>query len=182
VSTHVVLLRGVNVAGHGRIAMSDLRELVTSLGCTAVASYIQSGNLVLTSTQPSAALADLIEQQVADRLGVRTTAVVLTRDQLTTAITGNPYPDETDPKHLHAVFRRNGFGIDDLAELATAQQKAATKGSRDQATVVGGTLYLRTPDGLGRSELAVLLGRSVTATGTARNWTTVTRLATMLAG
>ena len=95
-------------------------------------------------------------------------------------VSGLKGPDETDPKHLHAVFRRNGFGADDLAELATAQQKAATKGSRDQAAVVGGTLYLRTPDGLGRSELAVLLGRSVTATGTARNWTTVTRLAAML--
>jgi uncharacterized protein (DUF1697 family) len=42
------------------------------------------------------------------------------------------------------------------------------------------TLFLRTPDGLGRSELAVQLARSGQAVGTARNWATVTRLLAML--
>jgi uncharacterized protein (DUF1697 family) len=47
--------------------------------------------------------------------------------------------------------------------------------------VVGRTLFLRTPDGIGRSELAAQLARSgAQAAGTARNWTTVTRLMTML--
>ena len=45
-------------------------------------------------------------------------------------------------------------------------------------------MYLRTPDGLGRSELAAQLARSNPAVGdrggTARNWATVTKLLAML--
>jgi uncharacterized protein (DUF1697 family) len=45
-------------------------------------------------------------------------------------------------------------------------------------------VYLRTPDGLGRSELAAQLAKADPATtdrgGTARNWATVTRLLAML--
>src|SRR5674536_387702 len=39
----------------------------------------------------------------------------------------------------------------------------------DEARVVGRTLFLRTPDGLGRSELAAQLARTGADT-TARNW------------
>jgi uncharacterized protein (DUF1697 family) len=56
--------------------------------------------------------------------------------------------------------------------------------ARDQASVVGRTVYLRTPDGLGRSELAAQLARSNPAAqdrgGTARNWATITKLLAML--
>jgi hypothetical protein len=40
--THVALLRGINVGGRNRIAMADLRAVVTSLAHTEVATYIQS--------------------------------------------------------------------------------------------------------------------------------------------
>ena len=60
-------------------------------------------------------------------------------------------------------------------------ERARAKASPDQAQLVGRTLYLRTPDGLGRSVLAVELGRaggalSAGADSTARNWATVLRL------
>ena len=46
---------------------------------------------------------------------------------------------------------------------------------------LGRTLFLHTPDGLGRSELAAQLARvGSQAEGTARNWATVTRLMDML--
>lgn len=41
VRTHVGLLRGVNVGGHNRLAMSELREIVTGLGFSNVVTYIQ---------------------------------------------------------------------------------------------------------------------------------------------
>ncbi len=47
------------------------------------------------------------------------------------------------------------------------------------ARVVGQTLYLLTPGGLGRSDLAARLGRGADI-GTARNWTTLTNLLALL--
>ncbi|MGZ7011012.1 MAG: DUF1697 domain-containing protein, partial [Ilumatobacteraceae bacterium] len=50
-ATWIVLLRGINVGGANRLGMADLRALVGSLGHTSVSTYIQSGNIVLTSAR-----------------------------------------------------------------------------------------------------------------------------------
>ena len=46
----VALLRGVNVGGNNPLEMSVLRESVEALGFTDVVTYIQSGNVVFSST------------------------------------------------------------------------------------------------------------------------------------
>jgi uncharacterized protein (DUF1697 family) len=185
VPTHVALLRGVNVGGRNRIAMSDLRAVVTSLAYTDVTTYIQSGNVVFTSTQTdTTAIAAALERAIAESLGVRPKVVVLSRDELSQVVEDNPYPEETNPKCLHAAFTNEQIGPEELAAIATAQQRARDRGSRDEATVVGRILFLHTPDGLGRSELATQLARTagpLAATGSAtmRNWATVTKLLVM---
>jgi uncharacterized protein (DUF1697 family) len=184
--THVALLRGINVGGAAKLAMTDLREIVASLGHDDVATYIQSGNVVFTSPQAdTVALADGLEREIAGRTSVQPSVVVLSRDQLARVIAANPYPGESNPKLLHAVFRRAEMTPDELAAVAAAQERASAKGSPDEATVVGATLYLHTPGGLGRSELAAQLSRAGGAMGargggTARNWATVTRLMSLL--
>jgi uncharacterized protein (DUF1697 family) len=186
VRTHVALLRGINVGGHNKVAMTDLREIVTSLGHADVATYIQSGNVVFSSPETdadAAGIADALEREIASRLGVRPVVVVLSRAELAGVIADNPYPDEANPKSLHAVFRREELSADGVAAVAAAQERAGGKGSRDEAMVVGRTLFLHTPDGLGRSELAAQLARpsvAAMAAGTARNWATVTRLMSLL--
>ncbi|HEX3488288.1 MAG TPA: DUF1697 domain-containing protein [Streptosporangiaceae bacterium] len=184
--THVALLRGINVGVQTRVAMSDLREIVTSLGHQDVATYIQSGNVVFTSPSADPArLADDLEAAISARLGISPAVVVLSREDLAGAVAANPYPQAAGPKLLHAVFRREEMNDEQVAAVAAAEQRARDKGSPDEATVVGRTLYLHTPGGLGRSELAAQLSRTGQAMspgggGTARNWATVTRLMAML--
>jgi uncharacterized protein (DUF1697 family) len=186
VRTHAALLRGVNVGGRNRVAMADLRDVVAGLGHRDVATYIQSGNVVLTSDRTGTdALATEIEDALAERTGVRAGVVVVPRDELAAVVAANPYPDEDDPKHLHVVFHRGGATRDAADVVAAAVERARAKGSPDEATVAAGTLYLHTPAGLGRSELAAQLARpgvadAAGATATIRNWATVTRLLAML--
>jgi uncharacterized protein (DUF1697 family) len=179
---YVALLRGINVGGRNRVAMADLRQVAESLGHTEVATYIQSGNLVFTGSDENAiALADALEAEIARSSGVSPAVVVLSRADLVQVIADNPFPEESNPKALHAVFHREPITDETIAAVARAEQKAQAKGSRDEAAVVGCTLFMRTPDGLGRSELAAQLARSVSKTaGTARNWATVNRLLEML--
>jgi uncharacterized protein (DUF1697 family) len=162
--------------------MADLRQLAEALGHTEVATYIQSGNVVFTSPATDcSALADALEQAIARSLAVRPAVVVLSGADLAQVIADNPFPDEANPRCLHAVFRRQDHAPDAIAAIAEARQRARAKGSRDEAVAAGRALFLRTPDGLGRSELAAQLARSgVQADGTARNWATVTRLMAML--
>jgi uncharacterized protein (DUF1697 family) len=179
---YVALLRGINLGGRNRVAMADLRQLTEALGHTEVATYINSGNVVFTSPDTDCgALAAALEQAIARSLAVRPAVVVLSRADLAQVIADNPFPDEANPRCLHAVFRRLDLAPDAIAAVEEAQQRARAKGSRDEAVPVGRALFLHTPDGLGRSELAAQLSRSgVQADGTARNWATVTRLAAML--
>ena len=187
--THVALLRGVNNLGGKRVAMAELREVMTSLGHTDVMTYIQSGNVLFTPPTgdstgggaDEAALAAELEQAIAADIGVRARAVVLSREDLARCVRDNPYPGETDPKLLHAVFLPEMPGPSLAAWLADAERQVRTKGSRDQALVRGRTVYLHTPDGYPRSDLRRVLARtggptSARVAGTARNWATVRRL------
>ncbi len=184
--THVALLRGVNVGGHNRLPMAELRRVVTALGHTEVATYIQSGNVVFATPEvDTTALAGELERALAEAVGFRPATVVLSREELARVVADNPFPDETNPRALHAVFRADEPGPDVLADLEAAVARARGKGSTDDARLVGRTVYLRTPDGLGRSELAAELScaggtRRASEAGTARNRATVTKLLALL--
>ena len=179
---YVALLRGINLGRRNRVAMADLRLLTETLGHTEVATYIQSGNVLFTSPDTDCgAIADVLEQAIARSLTVRPAVVVLSRADLARVIADNPFPDETNPRCLHAIFRRLDLAPEAIAAVERAQQRARAKGSRDEAVPIGRALFLHTPDGLGRSELAAQLARpGVPADGTARNWATVTRLMALL--
>ena len=181
-ATHVALLRGINVGGNNKVPMAELREVVASLGHTGVSTYIQSGNVLFTAQAGAdaddSALAAGLEQAIEQAFGLRLRVVVLSRAELAQVISDNPYGAEPNPKYVHAMFFPAEPGPEVRESVAAAERQAAQKGGRDEATMVGRTLFLHTPDGYGRSELAVRLARASGAgtTGTARNMATVTKL------
>ena len=78
---------------------------------------------------------------------------------------------------MHAIFLTGARGTEATARLAQVRERLGEKVGRDEPQIVGRTLYLHTPDGFGRSELAKVLSRpGGPAEGTARNWATVTKL------
>lgn len=180
--THVALLRGINLGGRNKVAMADLREVVASLGHTGVSTYIQSGNVLFsTGETDTTALAAALEEAIAGALGVHAGVVVLSRGELAQVVRDNPFPQEANPKAVHAIFRNGDLDQDALDRVAAAQNAANRKGSRDTVQVAGRVLFLHTPDGFGRSELAMALTRTggtppAAVTATARNWATVTKL------
>jgi uncharacterized protein (DUF1697 family) len=184
--SHVALLRGINVGGRNRVSMDALEGIVSALGHSEVSTYIQSGNVLFTSAaeEDSAALSSALEQAIARELEFAPQVVVLSRAELAEAIAANPYAAEPNPKYVHAVFHRRALGPERVAEAAAAEERAAAQGSADRAHVAGRTLYLHTPEGIGRSDLATRLTRPTgarrTDAGTARNLATVTKLFELL--
>ncbi len=179
--THIALLRGINVGGGGKVPMAELRALLTKLGHSDVKTYIQTGNIVFTPSHDDAAkLAAEIQDAIRSSFGVNTFAVVLTRAELASVIAGNPYQDEPNPKWVHGVFLVGDPRQAQHDRVADAVAAAAGRGGRDEARIVGRTLYLHTPDGFGTSELAKDLlmknRRDPLASGTARNWSTISKL------
>ncbi|RIQ36713.1 DUF1697 domain-containing protein [Jiangella rhizosphaerae] len=169
---HVALLRGINVGGKKKVAMADLRALVAGVGHTDVATYINSGNVVFTSGTPDAGRDELeaaIERAIEAELGLEVAVLVRTHDELAAAVDANPFPDAV-PARLLLTFLR-----DEPAAGAYAAAERVRSGA-DEFRVVGTTLYLHCPDGIGRSKLAEALGRVKGPVGTARNLGTVRKL------
>ena len=185
-ASHVAMLRGINVGGRNKVPMTDLREVVTSLGHTGVTTYIQTGNVLFsTADTDTAKLAAALESAVASRFGIWSSVVVLSRDELAEVLASNPYPDEPNPKLVHVVFLNAEPPRDLLVRIAAAESAAAAKGSRDTVRAAGRALFVHTPDGFGKSELAQALFRIISApakqnkqdlAATARNWATATKL------
>jgi uncharacterized protein (DUF1697 family) len=175
-ATHVALLRGVNVGGR-KLAMADLREIITGIGHADVSTYIQSGNaLFSTERADTAELAAEIEKAIADRLGLDVGVVVLSRADLAAVIAANPYADEPDPKRVHGVVMNKEPGPDVLARLTALPASGGDSWHND-----GCVIYLHTPAGYGRSDLAQRLLRVLGSPrsgviATARNWSTMETL------
>jgi uncharacterized protein (DUF1697 family) len=118
---------------------------------------------------------------IAARLGVTAPVVVVTREELSQIHAANPFPDEPEPRRVHAVVLSAPPGAELTAKLDAAVAQSAAKGAKDAATVIGRTLYLHTPEGYGNSDLSAAALRMVSSpksgvTGTARNWATMTKL------
>jgi uncharacterized protein (DUF1697 family) len=182
-ATHVALLRGINLGGRNKVAMADLRALVAGLGHADVSTYIQSGNVLFTAaTDADCALAaSAITKAITATLGVTAPVIVISRDELAEIHAANPFPDEPEPKRVHAVVLSEPPGPELTAKLDAAAGQAAAKGDPSVVSVIGRTLYLHTPEGYGRSDLAATVLRVVSSpkaglTGTARNWATMTKL------
>jgi uncharacterized protein (DUF1697 family) len=171
----IVFLRGVNVGSHNRIAMPALRELLDGAGFEDVRTYVQSGNVVLSSDLAAAEVAREFRRLIADGFGLDVDVVVRTRDALAQVVERNPLGDVAiDPKRYQVSFLSEEIDDEKVRELA----ELAVGG--EQLVAVGRELYAWHPAGVARSRLwARLAGRGLGVTATARNWTTVTKLLAM---
>jgi len=178
-TTHVALVRAINVAGRNRVSMAELRDLMAELGFANVQSLLQSGNLVFDSRAGTPArLESLLEQAAKDHLQLETAFFVRTAKEWAEIVAGNPFPDEAkrDPAHLVVQFLK---GAPDH-EHVTALEKAIV--GREVIRAGGRHLYIVYPDGIGRSKLTnALIEQKLGMQGTARNWNTVLKLASLAA-
>lgn len=178
-TTHVALLRAINVGGRNRVSMSDLRALLTDVGVANVRTLLQTGNVVFEGAGRSPAeLESLLERAASDRLGLDTAFLVRTAREWQELVAANPFSAEaeSDPAHLVVMPLKNAPAADRLAELETAIV------GREVVRARGRELYLVYPDGIGRSKLTIaLIERKLATRGTARNWNTAVKLATLAA-
>jgi uncharacterized protein (DUF1697 family) len=168
----IVLLRGVNLASRNRISMSDLREALEEAGFEDVRTYVQSGNVVLTSKASAKQVESDVRRLLADGFGLDIAVVVRTRAELAAVVKRNPLGKvATNPKLYQVTFLEKA----PTAELVRKLEAVAV--GKEQVAHIGRQLYAWHPDGVARSKLAALMaGKGLGVTATARNWRTVTKL------
>jgi uncharacterized protein (DUF1697 family) len=178
-TTFVALLRSVNVAGHGRMAMPELKEIFLTLGYHDVSTYIQTGNVIFRASSRSAAkLETEIEQQLESTFGTTPKVIVRTVPELTRTVVTSPYPSRgADPGRHHVTF---------LAAAPSKERLAAfhpPDSGRDELAIIGREVYVHTPDGYATTKLTgTYLERHLGVSSTTRNWNTVTKLCALAGG
>ncbi len=174
----IALLRGINVGGHNKIAMADLRTLAESLGLANPRTLLQSGNLVFDAGRKApSALEKLLETETDQQLGVKVDYVVRSAEEWRAIIASNPFPKEAkaDPAHLVVMCMKDAPKPADVKAL-----QAAIAGP-EMAKAVGRELFASYPAGIGTSKLTnAVIERKLGTRGTARNWNTVLKLAAMV--
>lgn len=171
-SRYVAFLRGVNLGARNRVSMPLLREALDEAGFTGVATYVASGNVLLTSRAGAETVRRRVEGVVRDCFGLEIPVVVRTRDELAAVVRRNPLAGvATDPKRYQVTF----LDREPAAELVRQLEEAAQ--AEERLVVSGREIYAWHPRTIARSRLWTLLaGRDLGITATARNWRTVTAL------
>lgn len=170
----VVLLRGINVGGHNKVPMATLRELATGLGFENPATHLQSGNLVVHTDRDQSEVAGAVHDALISELGLDLAVITRSGEELQAIAAASPFvDDDTDGKLVFVAFLDAGVG--DLADFDASEFAPEEMWCADRE------VHLSLPGGIGRSKLAVALGREpVFAAATVRNWNTVGALVKMV--
>ena len=120
--TYICLLRGINVSGHKKIKMIDLKTSFEGLGFTNVTTYIQSGNIFFKSKSKSISkLEKNIHQIILNDFGFDVPVLIKTHDELVTILANNPFEkdEEYDPKLFYVVFLKDTPLQENIDKLKT---------------------------------------------------------------
>lgn len=173
---HVALLRGVNLGGRNKLPMAALSAMFEAEGCTAVRTYIQSGNIVFSASEVDiGGLPERISARIEADFAISVPIVPRSAVALETVVAGNPFLARgADPATLHVAF------LSREPEPERVDDLDPQRSPPDEFEVVGADVYLYLPAGVGRSKLTnAWFDSRLGVVSTARNWRTVLRLLEM---
>lgn len=170
---HIALLRGVNVGGHRRVPMPELRGLFENAGFHDVRTYVASGNVVFASQSSASSIEATLETTIQQHFGFAVDVVTRSTAQWNDYLKSNPFGDEGECEP-NLVMLCLGKQPATEAHAAALRRRA---GEKERVELQGDVLWLYFGDGSGRSKMG--LGPS-TGVWTTRNFRTVQTIATLL--
>jgi uncharacterized protein (DUF1697 family) len=176
-TTHLALLRGINVSGHNMIKMDALKTTLENIGFENVQTYIQSGNVFVDTPEESAAkVGFMIKQEIYKVFGHDVPVVMIGKQDLEACFRNNSYlkEQEADLKKIYVAFISTTLKSESINELKISQFKP------DVAMIDGSRIYIKYAVGAGKTRLdQKYIEKKLNVTATIRNWNTVTQLLKM---
>lgn len=173
----ICLLRGVNVGGHAKIKMDDLRKLFVSLKFQEPQTYVQSGNIIFKSSERDlTGTAVRIQQSIQKSFGCCPQVILRTPGELRAVIAANPFRKRKDiePGKLLVFFLASDPAKDAAKSLAGLDIQP------EELHLIGRELYIYFPNGAGKSKLPwARVDKALQTQGTGRNWNSVTKILEM---
>lgn len=159
-----MLLRGINVSGHNKVPMADLRSALSARTFDNVATYIQSGNVALDSTDPAERIAEIIEEELQSRFDVDVPVIVLAQSTIEPILDAAPFPPDADAAYQLIYF------ADDTVDAQGIANLDADRYAGDVITAAQKAVYVSYGAGQSKSKLTLdALERAAGCTLTGRN-------------
>lgn len=175
----VALLRGVNVGGHNKVPMADLRTALASAGFVDPVTHLNSGNAIFSPQHDASAdeLEPQVEAIIYNSFGVRASVLIRTAADMGRVVDDNPFPEHVgEGSKLFVIFLRHHL------DAAPGEGLVSRSFEPDGVFIGDRLLYAWCQGGASNSDLMdslpKLLGRSVITT--TRNWNTVTKVLALL--
>ena len=176
-TTHLALLRGINVSGHNMMKMDALKTTLEGIGFQNVQTYIQSGNVFVdTDEENPAKVGFQIKQEIFKAFGHEVPVVVIAKSDLEKSLINNPFlkEKEVDTKKLYVAFISIALRSDSINDLKISQFKP------DEAHIEENRIYIKYAIGAGKTRFdQKYIEKKLNVTATIRNWNTVTQLLKM---
>lgn len=176
-TTHLALLRGINVSGHNMMKMEMLKSTLEAIGFQNVQTYIQSGNVFVDTDEENASkVGFVIKQEIFKAFGHEVPVVVINQNDLENCLAQNPFLKEkdVDTKKLYVAFLSNTLRSESINDLKMSQFKP------DEAAIDGNKIFIKYAVGAGKTRLdQKYIEKKLNLTATIRNWNTVTQLLKM---
>ena len=167
-ANYIALLRAVNVGGTGKLPMSELQAMCRDCGFAKVMTYIASGNVVFESAKNPKKVKAELEARLLAYAGKPVRVIVRTASEMKAVVDANPFP-KAAPNRTVAVF---------LDEPPPPGALALAVGLRNEEMRLGEReIYIHYGEGMRDSKLKI----PAAATGTARNMSTIAKLADLAA-
>lgn len=169
--TYIALLRGINVGGHKKVPMVQLRELLSNSGLLNVKTYIQSGNVIFQSiNDDSKELEKTIQNSILDHFGFKVPVLVRTRTELLTIFNNCPFSDEKKSESYFVMLS----DVPDEMLVNEASQKTYPD---DDYVILNDCIYLFCAKGYGRAKFNLnYFEKKLNIHATARNYKTMVKL------
>ncbi|WP_062296134.1 DUF1697 domain-containing protein [Demequina maris] len=176
-TSHVALIRGINVGGKNPVPMARLREVLAARDVPA-RTYIQSGNVLLdTPALDEAGVADLMVAVLAEEFDVDTIVVAVSAATMRAAVDDAPEGFGTEPDTYHSDVAFLRPGVDAVEALGEFSMREGV----DAGWAGEGVVYFRRLSAQRtKSRMSRVMSRPVYQDMTIRNWATTTRLVGML--
>lgn len=171
---YVALLRGINVGGNNLIKMADLKACFETMGFEDVSTYIQSGNVIFSSSIKSKAkLEKQIEKTLSDTFGYEALVVVVSADQMNSVVNDAPAGYGTNQEE----FRYDVLFLKEPLKSEEAIQSLKFREGVDYAATGDGVLYFRRVLAKAtQSYLSKLVSMPIYQQMTIRNWNTTYKI------
>jgi uncharacterized protein (DUF1697 family) len=170
-SIYIALLRGINVGGHNKIKMAELKSLLEEMGLAKVNTYIQSGNVLFESGDDSALLRRSLEERIEERFGFKVPVVLRTSEEWESVISDCPY----SPDGLQEGESINVAFLGDEPSQEGTERLSSYQNEMDHFQIIGKNVYLFFRHSIRDSKLAANLPK-LGVPATVRNWNTVLKL------